>query len=98
MSKFPIGSRVCTILSMTPRREAGRLAVVISYDDFKAGTPSTNAKYSGWRGSDIQQANFIRFLDGPVAGKVSMFSDDLLEADSTMDLENQGRQGVRRCG
>jgi len=65
------------IPNMSPACEADKAVEVISFDQFSRGKPSSTARYH-WQLPDIQQAVFIRLLEGSRKGTVSMTSKNSL--------------------
>lgn len=74
-----IGTRVTTHAHIAPQWAANRKAVVISWKAFKEGELASDARYH-WTLDEIRNATFIRYLDGPRAGKVDMSDNTFMEA------------------
>lgn len=79
MGKHKTGTKVTTHASITPKWAANRKAVVITWQEFKKGALCCDSRFN-WTLDKIRNATFIRYLDGPKAGKVDMSDDEFMEA------------------
>jgi hypothetical protein len=73
-----IGRKLFYATNLLPIKESDLPVEVIDHAAFVRGEPATNRKYY-WPLSNIQRAVFVRFLDGPYKGKVSMASAGILQ-------------------